>query len=276
MAAPAPPPFVEALVRTDAFFTQCPSCTAACPSARPRDLAVNMFCPVAGVPACSLCPSGASSRLLQIRRSSYHDVVKVADLTRLAPGTIDSIQTYVINSSKVCFLRRRPQPRPPKGALGASQCTVCARHLADVADFCSLQCKLDGASGVRSILLTAPTTPSGEPVAAGEPTDSSPALPQVDHASPASSLAAPGGGAGGATACPAAKRLRRSGSAGSGAGQQPGTPARGSEEPCGGGGGAGSESGHGGGGGGGASSPAPATAGARRKRGAPPQRAHLQ
>jgi len=169
-----------------------------------------------------------------------------------------------------------PQPRPPKGALGASQCTVCARHLADVADFCSLQCKLDGASGVRSILLTAPTTPSGEPVAAGEPTDSSPALPQVDHASPASSLAAPGGGAGGATACPAAKRLRRSGSAGSGAGQQPGTPARGSEEPCGGGGGAGSESGHGGGGGGGASSPAPATAGARRKRGAPPQRAHLQ
>ena len=43
-----------------------------------------------------------------LRRCFYSpDVVKVADLTRLAPGTIDSIQTYVINSSKVCFLRRR-------------------------------------------------------------------------------------------------------------------------------------------------------------------------
>lgn len=61
---------------------------------------------------------------------------------------ISHIQSYVINGSKVLFLRRRPQPRPPKGAVGASQCAVCARHLQDVNLYCSLQCKMDGDSGV--------------------------------------------------------------------------------------------------------------------------------
>lgn len=60
---------------------------------------------------------------------------------------------YTINSSKVIFLRRRPQPRPPKGAVGASLCTVCSRHLQDVSHFCSLQCKLDGQAGVKHVNL---------------------------------------------------------------------------------------------------------------------------
>jgi hypothetical protein len=79
---------------------------------------------------------------LQVRRSSYHDVVKVADVARVAD--VGGVQPYVINGSKVLFLRRRPQPRPPKGAAGASQCAACARHLQDVSRFCSLECKLDG------------------------------------------------------------------------------------------------------------------------------------
>jgi hypothetical protein len=78
----------------------------------------------------------------QVRRSSYHDVVKVADVARVAD--VGGVQPYVINGSKVLFLRRRPQPRPPKGAAGASQCAACARHLQDVSRFCSLECKLDG------------------------------------------------------------------------------------------------------------------------------------
>lgn len=60
---------------------------------------------------------------------------------------------YTINSSKVIFLRRRPQPRPPKGAVGASVCTVCTRHLQDVSHYCSMQCKLDGMAGVRHVSL---------------------------------------------------------------------------------------------------------------------------
>ena len=44
------------------------------------------------------------------------DVVKVTDLHKLAPGALEGVQPYVINASKVAFLRRRPQPpRPPKG-----------------------------------------------------------------------------------------------------------------------------------------------------------------
>jgi hypothetical protein len=62
--------------------------------------------------------------------------------------SVNHIQSYVINGSKVFFLKRRPQPRPPKGAVGASQCAVCARHLQDVNLYCSLQCMLDGESGV--------------------------------------------------------------------------------------------------------------------------------
>ena len=89
------------------------------------------------------CPPSQS----QVRRSSYHDVVKVADITRMAD--IGGIQSYVINGSKVLFLRRRPQPRPPKGAVGASQCGVCSRHLQDVAAYCSLQCKLDCEAGAK-------------------------------------------------------------------------------------------------------------------------------
>lgn len=88
---------------------------------------------------------------LQVRRSSYHDVVKVGDVSRLAD--ISGIQSYVINGSKVLFLRRRPQPRPPKGAVGASQCAVCSRHLQDISLFCSLQCKLDAQAGVKNVSL---------------------------------------------------------------------------------------------------------------------------
>ena len=60
---------------------------------------------------------------------------------------------YTINSSKVIFLRRRPQPRPPKGAVGASLCTVCSRHLQDVSQYCSLQCKMDAQAGVKHVSL---------------------------------------------------------------------------------------------------------------------------
>lgn len=77
----------------------------------------------------------------------------MADVSRLAD--ISGIQSYVINGSKVLFLRRRPQPRPPKGAVGASQCTICSRHLQDVNLYCSLQCKLDSNAGIKHVSLRA-------------------------------------------------------------------------------------------------------------------------
>jgi hypothetical protein len=107
----------------------------------------------------------------------------VGDITRLAD--IAGVQSYVINGSKVVFLRRRPQPRPPKGAVGASQCAVCTRHLQDVSHFCSLQCKLDACSDA------APAAPQqharSKPAAAEDSRasgskDSSPDTPQHDLA----------------------------------------------------------------------------------------------
>lgn len=121
--------------------------------------------------SCALC--------VQVRRSSYHDVVKVSDFAKLAD--ITNIQSYVINGSKVVFLKRRPQPRPPKGAVGASQCVMCARHLQDVNLYCSLQCKLDGEMGCKPTAVKVSSI-GHEPVVG----DSSRTGPETPHLLPTS------------------------------------------------------------------------------------------
>lgn len=155
--------WLEALVNTQDFFKPCPRCSH---RASGREITVNHFDVDAAEPSgvCSICmgaPLAAGHRLLQVRRSSYHDVVKVSDIAKLA--NIGAVQTYVINSSKVIFIKRRPQPRPPgKSAPGVSQCVICHRHLQDVNDYCSLQCKLDGEEGFAgSFAPISPTTSSG-------------------------------------------------------------------------------------------------------------------
>ncbi|XP_051197023.1 protein RGF1 INDUCIBLE TRANSCRIPTION FACTOR 1-like [Lolium perenne] len=97
-----------------------------------------------GAICCSLCISAhRSHRVVQIRRSSYHEVIRVAELKALADVSL--VQTYIINADKVMFLN--PRPRAPQhfskcvGAAGA--CEECGRGLVDaVFRFCSLGCKL--------------------------------------------------------------------------------------------------------------------------------------
>ncbi|KAL8135900.1 protein RGF1 INDUCIBLE TRANSCRIPTION FACTOR 1-like isoform X2 [Apium graveolens] len=132
------PPWLEQLLHTSFFWV----CNTHGDAARSE---CNMFCLDCGGDAfCFYCRSSnhKDHQVIQIRRSSYHDVVRVSEVQRAID--ISGVQTYVINSARVMFLNERPQPKSA-GSKGVSHlCEICGRSLLDPFRFCSLGCKLVG------------------------------------------------------------------------------------------------------------------------------------
>ncbi|KAF3780910.1 hypothetical protein EJ110_NYTH38077 [Nymphaea thermarum] len=146
------PPWLESLLSTT-FFTGCSIHGA---SARSE---CNMYClDCAGTGAfCIYCRETMHPHhnVIQIRRSSYHDVVRVGEIQRFLD--VGGVQTYVINNARVLFLNERPQPRGGAAAAGKAAggraCEVCGRSLLDSSRFCSLGCKVAAIKNNRNLHL---------------------------------------------------------------------------------------------------------------------------
>ncbi|KAL6888346.1 hypothetical protein ACP4OV_009372 [Aristida adscensionis] len=149
----APPAWLQQLLLTT-FFDECPdhqgTGAAGRGTATRSPTACNFFCTRcsgdAGRALCAACVAAGHRRhrVIQIRKSSNHSVVRVSDIARLLDVSL--VQTYMINGDSVVFLN--PRPVTGQGKPSAARCEMCERGIQDPrCRFCSLGCKLEGMDG---------------------------------------------------------------------------------------------------------------------------------
>lgn len=153
------PPWLVPMLRAS-FFTACIAHGSV--AGGTHKLERNQFClDCAGDALCSLCVAAhRCHRVVQIRRSSYHNVIRVSEVQKLLD--LSTIQSYVINSARIMFLNGRPQGRLAKGVVNT--CETCGRSMSEGFRFCSLGCKLDGvrkAAGHLALGLQPRVEPAG-------------------------------------------------------------------------------------------------------------------
>ncbi|CAN0908054.1 Protein RGF1 INDUCIBLE TRANSCRIPTION FACTOR 1 [Linum grandiflorum] len=99
-------------------------------------------CDAAGA-FCPYCRSASHEdhTVVQIRKSSYHNVVRVAEMENLLE--LSDVQPYIINSAQVAFLNERATKNGSSSSSGGAHlCEICGRSLLHDCRFCSLGCKV--------------------------------------------------------------------------------------------------------------------------------------
>ncbi|KAD2393259.1 hypothetical protein E3N88_40236 [Mikania micrantha] len=116
---------------------------------------------------CSYCLSHHKDhRVVQIRRSSYHNVVRVNEIQRY--WTLPCVQTYIINSAKIVFLTNDHSLDPVR--VSPTIVRFVAEALLMRFRFCSLGCKLGGMKrGDRELSFTQRMKHGRDPYEPDEP-----------------------------------------------------------------------------------------------------------
>jgi len=135
------------LVTFPAYFTPCRTCCSGSRTPKREQLMTHFEIQAPYRVYCSHCPEytvRGGAGLLQVRRSSFKNVVNANDIVRFGADTT-GVQHYTLNSNKVIYLSREQMPdkKSNSATVPPSMCVVDGRAMMDKSSqYCSLKCKM--------------------------------------------------------------------------------------------------------------------------------------